>query len=119
MDYCNEMCCQMSLQRHVKGIAIYSICVGVFGAIFGPINLLMSSGPSESSVNAGSIPCKEIVEVDCIFSFTSSHNQTMQSIHVVLTAFQLFIDIPTSVLLLVAANVNNKSDQKYREYMNK
>ena len=102
------MCCQMTSECRVKSIAIFSICLSILGAIFGQVNLLMPLERPESNVSGSSMPCEEIVKADCDSSISRNHSQTTQSIHAIMTAFQLVIDLPTSVLLLIAANLKKK-----------
>ena len=102
------MCCQMPLQARIKALAVVSICIGILEAIFGHIHLLVPSHSTESNFTNSSLPCQETIKANCRSSDTGNQSQRMQSIHAVIIAFQLVIDLPTSVLLLIAANLKKR-----------
>ena len=102
------MCCQISLQDRVRAIAILSIIFCIALTIFEYINWLVLEEHSMSNATNVSISCDAISKMDCNVSTEVNDDNNGIGIKVVLTIFQLLVDLPISVLLLIGAKTRTK-----------
>ena len=107
------MCCDISAQDRVRAIAIFSIILCITSTILGGISWLLQDDLSLNGNNNAtniSISCDIMLQNECNITtadvYDGAHNQ--MGIRVLLTVFQLVIDLPASVLLLIGANLRIK-----------
>ena len=108
------MCCDISAQDRVRVIANFSIILCITSTILGGISWLLHDDPTLKQTNhinnATNISCDIILQNECNITTADVYDgaQNEMGIRVILIIFQLVIDLPASVLLLIGANLRIK-----------
>ena len=108
------MCCDISAQDRVRVIANFSIILCITSTILGGISWLLKDDPSLKETNpinnATNISCDIILQNECNITTPDVNDgaQNEMGIRVMLIIFQLVIDLPASILLLIGANLRIK-----------
>ena len=109
---CVGMCCEISSQDRVKVISIFSILFCIASTILGCIDwVLDNSRFSQTNTTNVSITCDITLQADCNLTTTDNIKGAADNqirLRVLLTIFQLVIDLPASVLLLIGAKLRIK-----------
>ena len=108
------MCCDISAQDRVRVIANFSIILCITSTILGGISWLLQDDPSLNQMNnnnnATNISCDIILQNECNITTADAHDGADNEIgiQVMLIIFQLVIDLPATVLLLIGASMRLK-----------
>ena len=102
------MCCQISLQDRVRIIGIFSIIFCIVLTIFGHIHLLVSNESWNLNSTNYLVSCNKSSSIDCNSTMEVDEGQNGVGAKVVLTTFQILVDLPASILLLLGAKTRIK-----------